>query len=103
VLIRRSTAEGPTAKVLDDQTRDAVRARAQRAADQTRDHRLRLARLASVKHGRPGFNWTTTYNYAWAKRLGVNDVGERLAGEPHEPFEGGGAGHRTHPTTAGPR
>ena len=57
--------------MLDDQTRDAVRARAQRAADQTRDHRLRLARLASVKHGRPGFNWTTTYNYAWAKRLGV--------------------------------
>jgi group II intron reverse transcriptase/maturase len=34
--------------------------------------RLRLARLASVKHGRPGFNWTTTYNYAWSKRLGVH-------------------------------
>jgi RNA-directed DNA polymerase len=34
--------------------------------------RLRLARLASVKHGRPGRNWTTTYNYAWATRLGVH-------------------------------
>ena len=34
--------------------------------------RLRLARLASVKHGRPGRNWTTTYNYAWAARLGVH-------------------------------
>lgn len=33
--------------------------------------RLRLARLASVKHGRPGRNWTTRYNYAWSKRLGV--------------------------------
>jgi len=33
--------------------------------------RLRLARLANVKHGRPDFDWTTTYNYAWAKRLGV--------------------------------
>jgi len=30
----------PTAKVLDDQTRDAVRARAQRAADQTRSQRI---------------------------------------------------------------
>jgi hypothetical protein len=34
--------------------------------------RLRLARLASVKHGRPGRNWTTSYNYAWSKRLGVH-------------------------------
>jgi RNA-directed DNA polymerase len=33
--------------------------------------RLRLARLASVKHGRPGRNWTTRYNYAWSQRLGV--------------------------------
>ena len=33
--------------------------------------RLRLARLASVKHGRAGHNWTTTYNYAWSQRLGV--------------------------------
>ena len=30
----------PTAKALDDQTRDAVRARAQRAADQTRGQRV---------------------------------------------------------------
>jgi hypothetical protein len=30
----------PTAKALDGQTRDAVRARAQRAADQTRDQRI---------------------------------------------------------------
>ena len=30
----------PTAKALDGQTRDAVRARAQRAADQTRDQRV---------------------------------------------------------------
>ena len=30
----------PTARPLDDQTRDAVRARAQRAADQTRDQRI---------------------------------------------------------------
>jgi hypothetical protein len=30
----------PTAKVLDGQTRDAVRARAQHAADQTRDQRV---------------------------------------------------------------
>jgi hypothetical protein len=33
--------------------------------------RLRLARLASVKHGRSGRNWTTRYNYAWSQRLGV--------------------------------
>jgi hypothetical protein len=33
--------------------------------------RLRLARLASVKHGRPGRSWTTRYNYAWSQRLGV--------------------------------
>jgi group II intron reverse transcriptase/maturase len=34
--------------------------------------RLRLATLASVKHGRPGRNWTTVYNYAWSQRLGVH-------------------------------
>ena len=34
--------------------------------------RMRLARLASVKHGRPGRSWTTRYNYAWSKRLGVH-------------------------------
>lgn len=33
--------------------------------------RRRLARLASVKHGRSGRNWTTRCNYAWAQRLGV--------------------------------
>lgn len=32
---------------------------------------MRLARLASVKHGYPGRNWTTRYNYAWFSRLGV--------------------------------
>ena len=34
--------------------------------------RRRLARLASVKHGRPGRSWTTRYNYAWSQRLGVH-------------------------------
>ena len=41
--------------------------------------RQRLARLASVKHGRSGRNWTTTYNYAWSTRLGVH----RLVGTVH--------------------
>ena len=33
--------------------------------------RMSLAKFASVKHGRAGRNWTTTYNYAWSQRLGV--------------------------------
>jgi hypothetical protein len=37
---RALDGRAPTAKALDGQTRDAVRARAQRAADQTRDHRI---------------------------------------------------------------
>jgi len=37
---RALDGRAPTAKALDDQTRDAVRARAQRAADQTRDLRI---------------------------------------------------------------
>lgn len=32
---------------------------------------MRLARLASIKHGRSGRNWTTRYTYAWCRRLGV--------------------------------
>lgn len=30
---------------------------------------MRLARLASIKHGRSGRNWATRYNYAWFSRL----------------------------------
>jgi RNA-directed DNA polymerase len=37
---------------------------------------LRLATLASTKHGLPGRTWTTRFNYAWFSRLGVH----RLAG-----------------------
>jgi group II intron reverse transcriptase/maturase len=36
----------------------------------------RLARLASIKHGRSGRNWATHYTYQWATRLGIY----RLAG-----------------------
>ncbi|MBW3606662.1 MAG: hypothetical protein KY460_17490 [Actinobacteria bacterium] len=46
----------PTAKALDDQTRDAVRARAQQAADQTRDQRIadvvRRSRQLGIGWGR---------------------------------------------------
>ncbi len=31
---------------------------------------MRLARLASVKHGRSGRGWTTRFDYEWANRLG---------------------------------
>jgi hypothetical protein len=34
----------------------------------------RLAILASVKHGRSGRNWATTYNWAWFQRLGVYNL-----------------------------
>jgi RNA-directed DNA polymerase len=33
---------------------------------------LRLAMLASTKHGLPGRTWTTRFNYAWFSRLGVH-------------------------------
>jgi group II intron reverse transcriptase/maturase len=36
----------------------------------------RLAILASAKHGLRGWNWTTRFNYAWVRSLGVH----RLAG-----------------------
>jgi group II intron reverse transcriptase/maturase len=32
----------------------------------------RLAKLASVKHGLRGWNWTTRYDYAWLTRLGIH-------------------------------
>jgi hypothetical protein len=31
----------------------------------------RLAKLASVKHGLRGWNWTTRYTHGWATGLGV--------------------------------
>lgn len=36
----------------------------------------RLAKLASVKHGLSGWNWTTRFTYAWLTQLGIH----RLAG-----------------------
>lgn len=48
--------------------------------------RMRLAQLASTKHGRQGRNWTTRYNYAWSKRLGVAWlVGTVRSGAAHAP------------------
>ena len=37
------------------------------------DHyvRQRLAKLASVKHGLSGWNWTTRFTYAWSTNLGI--------------------------------
>jgi len=35
----------------------------------------RLARLASVKHGKSGLNWTTTFTYQWFTSLGVYRLG----------------------------
>lgn len=32
---------------------------------------MRLARLASVKHGRNGRGWTTRVDYEWVNRLGT--------------------------------
>ena len=60
----------------------------------------RLAKLASVKHGISGRNWTTRFNLRMAHQHGdlsadrngallgcacltTNDVGEPCAGEPH--------------------
>jgi hypothetical protein len=37
---------------------------------------LRMALLASDKHGRQGRNWTTRYTYGWLTDLGIY----RLAG-----------------------
>jgi hypothetical protein len=31
----------------------------------------RLAHLASIKHGRPGINWATRFNYQWFSGLGT--------------------------------
>lgn len=36
----------------------------------------RMAKLASVKHGLPGWNWTTRFTYTWLNQLGVH----RLSG-----------------------
>lgn len=45
--------------------------------------RQRMARLASIKHGLRGTNWTTRFNYQWAKALGIHElsgtVGNRSA------------------------
>ena len=70
---------------------------------------MRLARLASVKHGRNGRGWTTRFDYEWANHLGtyrltgtvrrwpacltVNGVGEPCAGEPHARFEAAAGGN----------
>ena len=46
----------------------------------------RLAILASVKHGRTGRNWTTRYNGAWFRRLGVYTLtGTVRYGTAHAP------------------
>ncbi|MCP4968387.1 MAG: hypothetical protein GY926_24535 [bacterium] len=36
--------------------------------------RQRMAKLASIKHGLRGTNWTTTFNYQWAKDLGIHEL-----------------------------
>ncbi len=36
----------------------------------------RLARLASIKHGKTGLNWTTRFSYRWFNELGIH----RLSG-----------------------
>ncbi len=47
---------------------------------------LRLARLASVKHGVPGRNWSTRFNYAWYARLGTHRLeGTVRYGTAHTP------------------
>jgi hypothetical protein len=33
---------------------------------------MRLAMLASAKHGQRGRNWTTSYTRSWAASLGVH-------------------------------
>jgi len=40
------------------------------------DHyvRLRMARLASVKHGLSGINWGHRFNYLWLRNLGVHEL-----------------------------
>ena len=43
----------------------------------------RMARLASIKHGLRGINWTQRFNYDWFQTLGVHrltgTVGQRGA------------------------
>lgn len=36
--------------------------------------RLRLARLASVKHGLSGINWGNRFDFAWVRSLGVHEL-----------------------------
>jgi len=36
--------------------------------------RLRLARLASIKHGLSGINWGSRFDYAWAQSLGIYEL-----------------------------
>jgi hypothetical protein len=36
--------------------------------------RLRLARLASVKYGVSGINWSQRFDYAWARSMGVYEL-----------------------------
>jgi RNA-directed DNA polymerase len=40
------------------------------------DHyvRLRMARLASVKHGLSGINWGNRFNYLWLRNLGIYEL-----------------------------